>query len=324
MLFSLTDPSLQATSFGGSVGKPDGTDILFTASDGVTKLNHEIESYNAATGQLAAWVNLPALSGTADTVIYVYFGNAAASDQQNKAGVWDSNFAGVWHMSDNAASTTVADSTQNSGTATAHASTNSRTATGQIGGALIFDGVSDYVTAPKATAIDIPNNTPVTTEAWVNVSAFTSPSQVLGYILGKGYNNGAEAYFLRIQNDSSGLSLKAGMVNSSTFAASWPISSWNPGEWHHVVSSWDGSGWNIFFDGVLKAQFATGNGPLKLGLPLTMGGESIGGVIAGLLACSLDEVRISTTARSSSWIATEYNNQRYPTKFYTVGATQTH
>jgi len=45
------------------VGKADGTDILFAASDGVTKLNHQIELYNGATGQLIAWVNLPALRG---------------------------------------------------------------------------------------------------------------------------------------------------------------------------------------------------------------------------------------------------------------------
>src|ERR1700730_15256149 len=52
LLFSVTDPDLRVTTSGGSIGKPDGSDILFTASDGVTKLNHEIESYNSSTGQL--------------------------------------------------------------------------------------------------------------------------------------------------------------------------------------------------------------------------------------------------------------------------------
>src|SRR6266852_2185273 len=52
MLFSVTDANLKTVANGGSVGKADGTDILFTASDGVTKLSHEIETYSAATGQL--------------------------------------------------------------------------------------------------------------------------------------------------------------------------------------------------------------------------------------------------------------------------------
>jgi hypothetical protein len=44
MLVALTDPSFKSTGNGGGVGKNDGTDIFFTANDGVTRLNHEIES----------------------------------------------------------------------------------------------------------------------------------------------------------------------------------------------------------------------------------------------------------------------------------------
>ena len=59
MLFSVTDANLKTVANGGSVGKADGTDLLFTASDGVTKLNHELEFYNPATGQVSAWVRCP-------------------------------------------------------------------------------------------------------------------------------------------------------------------------------------------------------------------------------------------------------------------------
>lgn len=41
MLFSATnDANLRSVANGGSVGKSDGTDILFTSADGTTKLNH--------------------------------------------------------------------------------------------------------------------------------------------------------------------------------------------------------------------------------------------------------------------------------------------
>jgi hypothetical protein len=33
-----------------------------------------------------------------------------------------------------------------------------------------------------------------------------------------------------------------------------------------------------------------------------------------------DEVRISTSARSSDWIKTEFNNQNNPASFYAIGA----
>src|SRR5205814_1248846 len=78
VLISYTDTNLKTAA------KADGTDILFTAGDGVTKLNHELELYDGGTGQIAAWVNVPSVSPSADTVIYMYYANASASDQSNK------------------------------------------------------------------------------------------------------------------------------------------------------------------------------------------------------------------------------------------------
>ena len=76
--------------------RADGYDILFTSSDGTTKLNHERESYTSGTGALIAWVQIPSLSASADTVLYMYYGNASATDQQNVNGTWNS---GLWSRS---------------------------------------------------------------------------------------------------------------------------------------------------------------------------------------------------------------------------------
>ena len=52
---------------------------------------------------------------------------------------------------------------------------------------------------------------------------------------------------------------------------------------------------------------------------MNLGSDSGGGsVFNGLI----DEVRISNTARSPSWILTEYNNQNNPSTFYTIGSEQ--
>ena len=39
----------------------EGRDFVFTLSDGTTKLSHEIEHYDNATGEIIAWVNFPTL-----------------------------------------------------------------------------------------------------------------------------------------------------------------------------------------------------------------------------------------------------------------------
>ena len=40
------DAELKSAGNGWRVAKTDGADIVFTASDGTTKLNHELESYD--------------------------------------------------------------------------------------------------------------------------------------------------------------------------------------------------------------------------------------------------------------------------------------
>jgi hypothetical protein len=79
VLVSCTDGDL------ASKAQPDGDDILFTDTDSV-KLNHEIEFYNGSDGGLVAWVRVPGLSTTVDTVLYMYYGNAGVPSQENVTG----------------------------------------------------------------------------------------------------------------------------------------------------------------------------------------------------------------------------------------------
>src|SRR3990172_1868906 len=68
-LISLLDLNLRTIGSGGHVASANGYDIVFTASDGTTPLDHEIERWDGSTGELIAWVRVPAL--TAGTVIYL-------------------------------------------------------------------------------------------------------------------------------------------------------------------------------------------------------------------------------------------------------------
>ena len=52
-----------------------------------------------STGQFIAWVQVPAVSHTTDTVIYLFYGNASiVTSQENKAGVWDAGYKAVYHL----------------------------------------------------------------------------------------------------------------------------------------------------------------------------------------------------------------------------------
>ncbi len=66
----------------------DGDDLVITAADGVTRLDHTIESYNPATGSVRAWVRVPAISSVTDTELFLYYGNPTAVDQQDRPGTF--------------------------------------------------------------------------------------------------------------------------------------------------------------------------------------------------------------------------------------------
>jgi hypothetical protein len=157
-----------------SHAQTSGNDILFTASSTSwgtgtenDKLDHEIEKFNSATGELQAWVRIPALSSTVDTVLYMYYGNAVATNQQNKPGVWSTSTAMVQHLAET--SGTHYDSTANANNGTPHNGVVQGT-TGQIDGADSFDGVNDYIDASNGASLNIGNDTVLSQQYVQNTS----------------------------------------------------------------------------------------------------------------------------------------------------------
>jgi len=94
VLVSLTNSDFIQTN------NSDGTDIVFTASDGITQLSHEIEKFDSLTGEIIAWVKFPTLPSTSTTDIYIYYkGNSISVDPSD---VWDSNYNAVLHLNQTA------------------------------------------------------------------------------------------------------------------------------------------------------------------------------------------------------------------------------
>ena len=88
-LISFTHSDLTQTT------ETDGTDIVFTASDGTTELAYEIERFDQSTGEVIAWVKIPTVSASENTDIYIYYKGTATSSSSS---VWDSNYKLIWHL----------------------------------------------------------------------------------------------------------------------------------------------------------------------------------------------------------------------------------
>ena len=325
MLFSVVDPNLKFTGSGGNVASSTGADILFTASDRVTKLSHEIETYASTTGQLVAWIKIPFLSSTTTTRIYIYYGNSTVStNQQDATNVWYDYFA-VYHMKENPGTTCsstkeVCDSSWNAYHGDAIGSMNSADqVSSKIGYGLDFDGSDDQIQFTDNNALD--GISKLYISAWVKqngqgtndliVSKFLGGSSI-GWSLQTGTASAGDADDILFTQDTSSQGHTSG--NFLTNA---------------VFNKVD-----MVFDGTLTGSanrlkiYHNGTNP-QLTFPAAIGTTVNGGSNAMFISGSsdnifkwpgiIDEVRISTSTRTSEWILTEYYNQNDPSSFYGYG-----
>ena len=310
VLVSLTDTGLK------SKAQASGNDILFTAANGTTKLSHEIERYVSATGELIAWVKVPSLSSAVDTDLYMYYGNPAAANQQDAANVWDASYRGVWHMREDpgpGGAGDIKDSTAYAkhGTAAA-AMTSADLVPGKIGNALNFvsgaSGSGTQVSIGDYPEFQLP------TYSWsMWVKGAVAPTCNAG-------SNGqplwnADAQFNFAWQHNSCTFHKAAAHTDGTWRSAQIQSAMSAGVWYHVAATYDGANLRVYLNGALEATTAHG-APLAVAGSLSLGN----GVGFTNFAGQLDEVRVSTGARSAAWITTEYNNQSSPSTFYSVGA----
>ena len=313
--------SLASDSDLASDAQGDGDDILFTDSDGTTKLSHEIEKFDGGTGELVAWVKVPSLSSSADTIIYMYYGNGGAGDQQNATNAWDSNYKMVQHLQETTGgANAIEDSTANTNHGTDN-NTPTLGATGQIDGAISFDGTDDYIDITHHSSIDFNVGDSFTVEVWAKITdkgqSGTSNYQYFVDKRASGWNKGYQLY----SEDNNYARFLVTDDTGSVYLTD--DASLADGNWHYVVGVRDVSldKLKLYLDGTEATDNITdtttsslfNNENLNLGrVKSDIGNREVKGLI--------DEVRISNTLRSSDWVSTSYNNQDSPSGFYGVGS----
>jgi hypothetical protein len=306
VLVSITNSSLQANA------QSDADDILFTSANGQTKLDHEIESYTSASGILVAWVRIPSLLTSANTDIFMYYGNASATSQQNKTGVWDSNYRLIWHMSDTSGQHL--DSSSKVHNSTSVSVTTQGSATGKVGGADDFNGTTNTVTSPDHSDY---NSSTATIQTWVKFDQLSSVKTTDQFIIDKINSTSpflsAVLRFIKLSD-----TVQACFTNiSNTVNCATSSSTLSASAWYHLVAVYDGSNISIYINGALNGTPAALTGTLldSDGVFRVSGDVNPANFTDGII----DEVRYSGTNRSADWIATEYNNQSSPSTFLTTG-----
>jgi hypothetical protein len=329
MLIKFSGDNAMKLSPCGEIHQVDGSDIMFTDSNGYV-LDHEIEEYDGSSGTLVAWVEIPELYTGAPTDITVHYGKESlqcATD--NPTGVWDgganNNYKGVWHLKEDpeAAAPEFKDSTAYGNHGSAETSMNSADqVSGQMGGAIDFDGSDDMIEVTSSSSLN--PSSAVTVEAWIywpncpdadipwvvkaddEVDTDAGVTSARYALWSEGNSSCTQFDFCINDTHNDGQYCVEGRADSTTTPA-----------WYHLVGTFSGTELKIYRDGSLldtKAYSGTITGGATESLTFA---RSCNGCSKDFYG-TMDEVRISDIARTAGWIATEYANQSDPDSFYST------
>jgi parallel beta-helix repeat protein len=285
-----------------------------SCNNGGTLLPYEIENYTASNATVWVGVNL----SVGNTIISVYFKNTSGvSSGQNPTAVWDSNFMGVWHMNN----VNPKDSTSNGNNGTGTGDT--EISNGEIDGEIGFaGGNASYINCSNSSTLH--SGSQLTIEAWTNSSATlaTNPK-----ILAKGFtansgvfyeyalslvSSGGERYDFQLTTNGTGTAALTQLYSVTTESAN---------AWHQIVGTYNGSLIAIYVDGKLDNSTALNGTISNYGMPLIIG--SYGNNLTASWNGTLDEVRVSSTARSAQWINQSYQMELNNSKWVKFGSEQT-
>lgn len=314
---------LAVVGSGGKVQSASGFDIIYTSDQqGSTTLKFERAVWSSTTGLVEFWVNVPTVSTSSDTTIYLFYGKTGVVvDPADPANTWDTNYKGVWHFGDGT-TLSLTDSTANGNNGTNHGST---ACTGQIVGAACFSSAStQYVDFGNNASLEITGA--ITIEAWVQ---FTGPvpgppsfptivtnrtAVTDGYYIGIHTNDGggiSDKFFWSLFNSA---------VENDTNPPGFP-GTVTQNAIYNLTVTYDSaaSGSNAHMYVTTYADRDAAFGATALGASTANVTISNVPVVTGYWDGFLDEIRISNIARTGDWANTASNNTSSPSTFYTIG-----
>lgn len=263
---------LDSSSFNFEDARADGSDLRFYASDDKTALPFRIESFDSKTGLAAIWVSVPDVQGSAQTKIYMYFGNKKAGVAPVSGPVFDPLYKAIYHFG--VGEKTPQDDTGNRNDALSPVAVKA----GWIGQGARFDGTTAAELPP---AVFANAQQGLTFEAWVKPrdagasgTVFAAGSFVVGFDKGQAY-----------------VETQAGSRAVAPTALS--------GDWTYLAATINGSTITLYVNGLPAATLtsptalqatavALAGSPSQSSLPKFTG--------------EMDEVRLSVTARPAAYV----------------------
>jgi Concanavalin A-like lectin/glucanases superfamily len=198
----------------------------------------------------------------------------------------------AWWRLDEGAGTTAFDASANGNDATFQGAPT--WVAGQLGGALKFNGSSDYLAVPDSTSLDI-NGDQLSIAAWINPDAVNGARHIVRKVADTG--TGA-IYFLRVQDTT----LRADIATADATVTALGQKVLPTNEWTHVAVVYDGTEVFFYVNGQedlpltvasLTGELTQSDNDLRIGR----------GEPAGYFSGTIDDVRIYNNALTEDELA---------------------
>jgi len=249
--------------------------LAVTTSDGLTQCNVEVARWDSTNKQAVLWVNVPSISSSVDTVIYLYYDNSHV-DNTTMVGdtgsapaekVWDSNFVGVWHLtqSGNGTAGEFKDSTnrhhdgQGAG-GLGYGNPTLTTSNTPMGAAQSFNGKNAYINVPDCDDFSITTTNNLTVSCWLSLSTLVQPTSTGGYTryIGKS-SAGQHEWFSEVYDYNSSYNRSQWISNyvlnpsGGLGAGDYSSGSFGVNDWLYITNTFHGnsptSGWENIYRG---------------------------------------------------------------------------
>jgi len=266
---------------------PGGRDIRFSA--GGKPLSYEIEEWDQEAGEASIWVRIPSIQGNERQEIRIHWGMAGAPDTSDGKAVFSASngYIGVWHFGGDVLDAVGSLQSEDHGT---------NKAEGVIGGARHFPGQAG-VSCGKEIVVLPSGGTPHSTQAWFRSD--TANGRIVAWGNEKGQGKVTMSYGsppqVRMDCYFSNCDVRAEIPRGTK-------------PWIQTVHTFEDGRSVLYINGVKRGEGNPRSAPLAIERPARMW---IGGWYDNYdYIGDIDEVRVSSVARSADWVRLEYENQK--------------
>jgi len=280
--------------------------IAFTKADEETQLYAEIEQFDYANSKAVFHVSASgwAISSSADTDFYLYY-DADHADNTTYIGdidstpghsVWDDNFELVCHMVDDTTSS-VKDSTSSGNDGTKKGVNEPNEVSGKVSECQEFDGTDDHIDYGADASLKIGGS--------VTVECLMYCKEAKSFYFINNYNG--EHYLLHGDPEGSGVKLQY-HIDDGTNTSQGETGELDLNTWYHIGAVRDAGTNNIVYTngsaGTSVSDVGVGDITSTSNLVVGKSASAASEYYKGLI----DEVRISSSARSAAWLKATYNS----------------